>query len=184
MITPQQRKRLFALASNAGVTESDLYEAILLRYSLEHTTHLTQRQYEQLCCDLQHWDKARDEPDITPMVDNTIGSYGNALLAMRDLAGAGKFFLHATDDDLQLAADLIESFRKCRVSWRRVKVHQVETWLSTWRAFRVEWWREAADRYLRTASDKGERYFVGILRNVAKQAAKDPGVAQTAKLDI
>jgi hypothetical protein len=169
MITPGQRKRLWALASKAGLDEGEVYQAIAERYGLLHTTALSTRQYEEFCRDLTDWAASRDEPDITPRKGDYLSCKGHLLMAVRQLADAGEFIPGASESDVALAVDLLDVIRKYRRSSRRISARQLSQFVGAWRRYPLPAWREAASRMLTQHTDKDEDYFVGILRNVARE---------------
>lgn len=169
MITPGQRKRLWALASNAGLDEGEVYAAILERYGLQHTSDLSTRQYEEFCRDLSDWAASRDEPDIMPRRGDYLSCKGHLLMAVRQIADAGEFLAGASESDVALAVDLLDVIRRYRRSSRRINVRQLAEMISKWRTHDIAIWREAARRMLTQHSDKNETYFLGILRNVARE---------------
>jgi hypothetical protein len=58
-ITQPQRKRLFAIARNAGVPDEGWRAYMVAVHGTDNTRQLTQTAYEALCADLEHGDIAQ-----------------------------------------------------------------------------------------------------------------------------
>jgi hypothetical protein len=111
-----------------------------------------------------------DAADIAPLIKNLYaGSRGALNVALQRVGGLP--WPEAIDTDFGLAVDLLDAFRLCRPTWRRLALHQIEAMIRVWRDYDLPTWREAADRYLTRSTGVGERYFAGILKYTAIELA-------------
>lgn len=183
MPTAPQIKRLFTLATKAGLTTPDVHAETQRRYGKAHTKYLSDHQYEQFCRLLQNGDI---KPGVVPPAERDIdeirdGKYLCSRAAIRVAVGMldaeGLLWEHATGIDAGVLGDMLDCMRQYRRSWRRITLEQARTMVIAWTHYPLPVWRDAARRYLAQHTTKDEKYFAGILRRVAHEHSQPTAVA-------
>lgn len=178
MPTGPQIKRLYALATNAGLTAADVHAAIDRLYGRRHTKYLTDVEYERFTAMLSRGDirpevMEEPEPDIAPIVDGKwIGNKGAVRTAVGIFSREGLLWPDARGIDAGTVGDMLDCIRLYRRSFRRITLEQARALVEAWTAYPLAVWRDAASRYLVQHTTKDEKYFAGILRRVAREHAE------------
>lgn len=189
----QQLTKLFAEARRHGVAHEDIYGIISDRWGLMSTKDLAPRQYEELLRLFRARSTAHvsrgargperssdssrrgnpacpsfpSEPDIAPMLNDTLSCPGHAHAVVLRFAEAGNMG-EFEEPDLVIAAKVLDCFRTFRKR-RRITVQQALQFLSDFTKWPIAVFREAAHRYLSQHSTMDEAYFRGICKRVARE---------------
>lgn len=175
MPTAPQIKRLFTLATKAGLTTADVHAETDRRYGKQHTKYLSDHQYEQFTRLIIQGDI---KPGVVPPAERDIdeirdGKYlcsrGAIRVAVGMMADEGLLWDGASGIDAGVLGDMLDCIRLYRRSWRRITLEQARTMVIAWTHYPLPVWRDAARRYLAQHTTKDEKYFAGILRRVAHE---------------
>lgn len=183
MPTGPQIKRLYTLASQAGLSTDDVHAEIQRRYGKSHSKYLLDNQYEQFTRLLQ---QGSIRPGVVPPAERDLdeirdGKYicsrGAIRVAIGMMDTEGLLWDGATGIDAGVLGDVLDCVRQYRRSWQRITLEQARALVIAWTHYPLPVWRDAAQRYLGHHSAKDEKYFAGILRRVAHEHSQPHAAA-------
>jgi hypothetical protein len=164
--TTAQSARLYTLASRAGLDHAGVLAEVFDRYGVETTRELTDRQYEEYTRDLDLRAAGR-----------TAGAAAPKPGAIHDKAGCEallrELWPQLFQTRCQLALALVEVMDWCRLNRQhgRVSVGKLTHMIEGARKFDLDIIGEAVRVYLQGYTHTDERYFLGICRRLAHDAA-------------
>ena len=162
--TNNQIKRLYTLATRAGLDHPAVHTDILRRYGIESTRDLTDRQYEQFTAFLQGMIRAQERDP------NTRADAAANYPRITDRAGLERLFREQwpalASRDPELTKDLVEVLDCARLTRTQATISPriATAQIQKMDKYHPDVLQEAARIYLAHYTTRDERYFFGIVR--------------------
>lgn len=162
--TNNQIRRLYTLATRAGLDHPGVHTEIFRRYGIESTRDLTDRQYEQFTAFLQGMIRAQERDPATRA--EAAANYPR----LTDRAGLERLFREQwpamASRDPELTKDLVEVLDCARLTRTQATISPriATAQIQKMQKYHPDVLREAARIYLSHYTTRDERYFFGIVR--------------------
>lgn len=184
MPTARQIGRLYALASRCGYNHDQVIAALQSLYGVGSSKGLSPLQYESFTAELTREVGAQAQGRGLPEADAQprYGMFASAA-HLTEFATSVRTFGRAwggqmTDEDVTLLAILLDKFRLYRTRDRRVSQKQLDDFIDTAGQFPLWVFRAAGEIYLGHYTNKPEKYFIGILKNVVRDQQREAAARQ------
>jgi hypothetical protein len=171
MPTAPQFRRLFAIARRLGLDGDALHAAAAEQFGLDSLKKLTDGQYESLCTQLDRSRAVRRSSGSCLPAPGSCSSHP-ALLRLVETEGLPWDPTILTPTDVAWAADLLDDFRLYRSARGCLSVAQVRRCLADWGRHPLSTWRRAAEVWFAHYRRMNEKYFLGVLRGIARDARR------------